>query len=64
MEGEIYRQSFSQVYAIQNIDLNKGLYQKTECNDCDGSGIFLITDTDMQVCNECKGSGMTWFNAF
>lgn len=37
-------------------DIERG-FTRTECFECDGAGVFVITDYDYQECVSCKGSG-------
>lgn len=63
LKCEVYKQSFESSTSI-NINCLDNDYQKMKCLECDGSGLFYITNEDFQKCNECKGCGEIWFNLF
>lgn len=64
MEVDIYKQAFEKPYSTLKVTLKDGEYQKIECLECKGTGIFEITETDNQTCVDCKGSGYQWFNVY
>jgi DnaJ-class molecular chaperone len=61
MEANIYQQISKEIYNIEVTynDLKSG-YIKVDCHTCNGTGEFLITDTDKQECVKCRGTGKVW----
>lgn len=58
MEAHVYKQTYDG-YEKVNVDPSEG-YTTITCPECEGTGIFFITDTDYQPCVLCKTSGSIW----
>ena len=41
---------------VSEEDVGRG-FTHVECSACEGTGIFVITDSDHQECVSCKGTG-------
>lgn len=66
VKGILYTQSFDNPKEdfLQDIDLSNGEYQQIKCFECNGTGVYWITDVDYQSCVNCKTSGKIWFNVY
>jgi len=41
---------------VSEEDIRRG-FTRIECLECEGTGVFVITDFDYQECVSCKGTG-------
>jgi DnaJ-class molecular chaperone len=58
MFAVIYKQAYDEPVAeIKYPDYD---YFTFPCPDCEGTGVFSITNTDSQPCVVCKTSGVIW----
>lgn len=60
----IYKQQYQTYKQIELREDDIERYITIECSDCNGTGIFYITNEDRQSCVECKGSGSVWITVY
>lgn len=54
MDVVVYPEEIS--LTVTERDIRRG-YIEYECPECDGTGVFEITETESQPCNYCKTRG-------
>lgn len=58
----IYQQTYDRCVCAMEIteeDVLRGFAKRT-CEDCQGTGIYLLPDDDTEPCVACKGTGKRW----
>lgn len=52
----VYKQTYRRVQAIRWVS-SKALFTKIKCQDCEGTGLFILPDDSKWPCVCCKGIG-------